>query len=107
MRSTASPHGFLRCGRRPRRVVEANTLATRSARFARAQVRAGQYFSIENPENSFLWLLPSYVQLQRLSGVFLMKGDQCPFGQFSEDEQAKVAPVIIELREELDDTKRA
>ena len=61
-------------------VVQANEVATKFARLRRAQHRAGGWFSLENPESSYMWELPSVASLVRIPGVTLQSGDQCMLG---------------------------
>eukprot|EP00969_Alexandrium_andersonii_P158159 6989140-Alexandrium_andersonii.AAC.1 len=55
-------------------------LATRMARLARAQHRAGGWFTAGNPEGNFLRLLSPTTALRVLLGVALWAGDQCALG---------------------------
>ena len=82
LRSAAEPLGFKsQAGHRlPRRVEEANELARRMAKLAKIQHKAGGWFTIENPERSFIWEIPAFVDLAALPGVARRSGDQCALG---------------------------
>eukprot|EP00972_Heterocapsa_arctica_P095142 14030985-Heterocapsa_arctica.AAC.1 len=49
------------------------------ARLARVVAKAG-YFTIENPERSYVWQFAPLAALARLPGVSLILGDQCCHG---------------------------
>ena len=55
--------GLKRVGRLPQEVREANEIVRRFAKICRAQVRAGGYWSLENPAKSYIW---DHVSVQRL-----------------------------------------
>ena len=76
LRTARRPQGV---APRPRQVVEANLLAARTAQLARAQRRAGGWFSVEGPATSLLWSYPPFQSLLRLTGVKQLKCDQCCF----------------------------
>ena len=59
---------------------EANLLARRQAALCQAIYDAGGYFSVENPESSFLWLLKEYKALAALKGVRFVVLHQCAYG---------------------------
>ena len=80
IRSPEHPEGLGPPALRPWRVLEANLLARRTASLCLAQARSGGAFSIENPENSLLWLLPSMLRLRAVPGARATVGDQCCFG---------------------------
>lgn len=61
-------------------VREANLLAARTAQLAALQYKVNGWFSIENPANSFMWLLKSMIRLARSPTVNKVVGDQCMFG---------------------------
>ena len=65
LRSEEAPGGIEPVGRGVR---EANLLAQRMARLCRAQDRAGGWWSIENPESSFLWIFSPVASLAKLPG---------------------------------------
>ena len=77
LRSRAKPDGL-----EPKTplVREANLLASRSAQLATIQLKAGGWFSIENPATSYIWLYKPLVRLAKLDRVQLLEGDQCMFG---------------------------
>ena len=58
----------------------ANVLARREAALSRAIYDAGGFFSIENPESSYLWMLQEYRDLAKLEGVKFLVLDQSAFG---------------------------
>ena len=60
--------------------TEANILADRCASIGEAQAKAGRFFSIENPEGSFIWMMKSFGRLAKMEGVSLVVIDQCAFG---------------------------
>ena len=60
-------------------VKEANELARLCAAWAERCVKLGKYFSIENPLNSFLWLLKEFINLAKLPGVKFVTLDQCAY----------------------------
>ena len=60
-------------------VKEANLLAARSAQLATLQMKAMGWFSIENPERSFIWLYKPMAKLSKTEGVQFVVGDQCMF----------------------------
>ena len=65
------------------RVKEANVLASRAAQLSLLQWKVGGWFSLENPENSYIWLYGPVKRLLQLEGVKLFKGDQCAYmGEF-------------------------
>ena len=76
LRTASRPQGL---APRPKRVVEANLLAARTAQLARAQRRAGGWFSVEGPASSLLWSYPPVQSLLKLSEVKQLKCDQCCF----------------------------
>ena len=77
LRSTEQPMGF---DMWDRQVTEANTIAKFTARLCRTQLRAGGWFSVENPETSILWDTPCMKALRALPEVSLRCGDQCKLG---------------------------
>jgi hypothetical protein len=76
LRSADKPNGIVDTTE----VREANAIAHRTIRLCRAQHRAGGWFTIENPDASFLWKLGSMEQLLKLPSVELKVGDQCCLG---------------------------
>ena len=80
LRTPAEPAGVRILGRIPMHVQEANVLATRTAKLCKAQMRANGFFSVENPECSFVWDLPCFKQIASCRGCRLYCGDQCCFG---------------------------
>ena len=65
---------------RSKEVLDANLLAHRMAALAYDQYRTGGWFTIENPEKSFIWSLRCMQRLAGLEGVSLLCGDQCCLG---------------------------
>ena len=61
-------------------VMEANLLAARTAQLATLQHKVNGWFSIENPANSFIWLLKSMTRVAKNQTVNKVVGDQCMFG---------------------------
>ena len=59
---------------------EGNEHARRIAKLAKTIHRAGGFWSIENPEHSFIWWLPSFRALANLPRVVCFTGDQCVHG---------------------------
>ena len=60
--------------------VEANLLASRCAMLAIQQWKSRQFFSIENPWESFLWELKLMKKVRALPGTKLVYLDQCAYG---------------------------
>jgi len=75
LRSSARPEGF-----GDKQTVEANLLADRTAHLCERQVNLGKFFSVENPEESYLWELKSFKRLAKLDGVRFVVLDQCAYG---------------------------
>lgn len=77
LRSDARPEGF-----GDKQTVQANLLADRTAHLSERQVRLGKYFSVENPEDSYIWQLKSFRRLIKLEGVSVrfIRLDQCAYG---------------------------
>ena len=61
-------------------VLEANHLMKTAARLSKACIRAGAWFSVENPARSFAWSFGPMAALSALPGVFSYVGAQCRFG---------------------------
>jgi hypothetical protein len=61
-------------------VANANELMRRTAVLAKACIRAGAWFSIENPERSYAWDFSPIKSLAELPGVLKFIGSQCVFG---------------------------
>ena len=61
------------------RVVTGKLLASRAAQLAKAQRRAGGWFSLESPALSLVWTYAPCQALQNLQEVTLLRGDQCCF----------------------------
>ena len=61
----------------------ANGIVSRFARLCRVQLRAGGWFSIENPDMSYLWKFRPIASILKLSGVELKRGDQCCLGDIT------------------------
>eukprot|EP00438_Fugacium_kawagutii_P014285 Skav215770 [mRNA] locus=scaffold106:569116:574315:+ [translate_table: standard] len=76
LRSVSKPAGL---EPKTRLVTEANLLASRSAQLALLQWKASGVFSIENPENSLIWLYQPIKKLMSLENVAFIRGDQCCF----------------------------
>lgn len=75
LRSERKPEGF-GC----EQTKEANLLADRSAAVGERQLDRGKFFSIENPEGSFIWELPSFKRLAAKRGVVAVLLHQCAYG---------------------------
>ena len=75
LRSEERPEGF-----GDKQTVEANLLADRTAHLSERQVKLGKFFSVENPEESFLWDLKAFKRLAKLDGVMFIRLDQCAYG---------------------------
>ena len=75
LRSSTRPEGF-----GDKQTVEANLLADRTAHLCERQVNLGKFFSVENPEESYLWELKSFRRLAKLDGVRFVVLDQCAYG---------------------------
>ena len=75
LRSETRPEGF-----GDEQTVQANLLADRTAHLSERQVELRKYFSVENPEDSFLWELKSFKRLAKLEGVRFIRLDQCAYG---------------------------
>ena len=69
VRSTQQPWGTGAKDTWPSWVREANFLASRSLKLAKAQAQQGHFFTIENPADSYLWALPPFVQLAKAEGI--------------------------------------
>ena len=80
LRSDRFPAGIPGPGEQQALVRDGNRLDSVMAKIARAQARAGGFFSIENPERSFMWDLEPLKALANLKGVRFVCGDQCCFG---------------------------
>ena len=78
LRSTAFPAGLP--GITNRFLWEGNILATRFAKIATCVHRAGGWWSLEQPEKSFMWLYKPVLELSRLPGAAWICGDQCCLG---------------------------
>ena len=50
---------------------------------AKLCVKTGEFFSIENPEHSFIWHIKQFLDLLQMDGVHEIVGDQCCFGAAS------------------------
>ena len=74
LRSDMHPEGLPGLGKFSARVREANLLATRTAALCKTQVRAGRFFSVENPLKSRMWDLPSFRSLDRWMESRLQRG---------------------------------
>ncbi len=75
LRSDRRPEGF-GC----KDTTEANLLADRTAALGERQVEIGKWFSIENPEGSYIWELKSFKRLMKKPGVFKVLLHQCAYG---------------------------
>eukprot|EP00435_Cladocopium_sp_Y103_P036126 s642_g9.t1 len=75
LRSEGHPEGF-----GDPEAEEANLLADRCAAIAEEQDEREDFFSIENPLDSFIWDLKSMKRLARRKGVQLTPLDQCAYG---------------------------
>ena len=61
-------------------VQEANDLMQKAARLARACIRAGAWFTLENPKSSYAWEHKPIASLRQLPGVRLLTCSQCMYG---------------------------
>ena len=77
LRTHKQPLGIDPPGKRPWSVMEANLLTSRTMKLARLQLRAGGFFSIENPLESIMWSVPDMVRLAKVHGVQAFDGEQC------------------------------
>ena len=80
LRSHQSPAGIHPKGARPAGVLADNLRVKRMVALAMIQLRAGMYFSIEDPLQSGLWHLPEVRRLAGKLGVIAVDGDQCVAG---------------------------
>jgi len=78
LRSDQHPEGLP--GVKDQRVHDANVLARRFAKIARVVHRCGGFWSVENPERSYLWTFSPMVPLAKLRGATFVVGDQCCHG---------------------------
>ena len=78
LRSKDHPEGLTKSDA----VALANNVVSRFARLCRVQIRAGGWFSIENPKRSYLWNFRPIASILRLPEVELKCGDQCCLGGF-------------------------
>jgi len=78
LRSDQHPGGLP--GVKDQRVHDANMLVRRFAKLARIVHRCGGYWSVENPERSYLWSFTPMVALAKLRGASFIVGDQCCHG---------------------------
>ena len=78
LRSDRYPSGLP--GISSQKLRDGNELARRMAKLCRTQQRAGGFWSIENPANSFMWMFPPVAALNKLPDVHFVVGDQCCFG---------------------------
>ncbi|CAE8637383.1 unnamed protein product, partial [Polarella glacialis] len=62
------------------KVETSNLIARRTASWCKALRRAGLAFIIENPDNSYLWMLEEYLELAKLSGVRDIDSHNCMRG---------------------------
>ncbi|CAL1136058.1 unnamed protein product [Cladocopium goreaui] len=60
--------------------VEGNLILERAIILAFLLLDKGSTFSMENPENSYAWLVSFIQRLKRVVGVIFSGLDQCPFG---------------------------
>ena len=63
--------------------MHGNLAAKTMFKVARVQHRAGGFWSIEHPRDSYMWDLPGARQIARWPGVRRIVGDQCCFGAAS------------------------
>ena len=61
-------------------VIQGNACMKLMARVARAQQRAGGWWSIEHPHTSIVWKTKALKALARKPKVTFIRGDQCVFG---------------------------
>ena len=75
LRSDRKPEGF-----GSPEAEEGNLIADRCAALGERQVDQGKWFSIENPDDSYIWELKSMKTLAKRSGVTMVHLDQCAYG---------------------------
>ena len=75
LRSEGKPEGF-----GDPQAEEANVLADRTVAICEKQDDLGKFFSVENPEGSYLWELASFRRLAKRKGVELVTLHQCAYG---------------------------
>ena len=75
------------------KVTLANRLAYFVAEVMAALHEKGVFFTVENPLNSFLWLLPPFLRLAALAGVRLIKYQACMHGGNRPKRQALMTSV--------------
>eukprot|EP00435_Cladocopium_sp_Y103_P045468 s273_g13.t1 len=75
LRSDSRPEGF-----GDEQTVEANGIADRCVSLGEKQLEEGKWFSLENPEPSYIWELKSVKRLRSRPGVRLVILDQCAYG---------------------------
>ena len=78
LRSDRHPEGLP--GVKDQWVRTANELVKRFAKLARVVHRCGGFWSVENPERSYLWSFGPMVALAKLQGASFIVGDQCCHG---------------------------
>ncbi len=75
LRSEGKPEGF-----GDKETEEANVLGNRTVAICEKQIELGKFFSVENPEGSYLWDLPAFKRLAKRPGVTMVILDQCAYG---------------------------
>ena len=106
LRSNQHPYG-LPVLRRPERmgdrgkVENGNALASITFSDAAAAHKAGKGFAIENPTNSFIWVLDEALQLARLPDVFRVEFCNCMFRGGQRDKHTAVLTNVPEIRDAL------
>ena len=81
MRSAAQPGGFdVLPPHREEKVRLGNALAEISKRLAGAQEKAGNYWTLEQPATSLMWLFEPIAWLINRDGVFIVTTDVCMYG---------------------------
>ena len=81
MRDAKHPEGFDNLPSHRRMKVQlGNALAEIAERLARAQEKAGNYWTIEQPATSLMWLYRPIARLIEDDGVCIVTTDVCMFG---------------------------
>ena len=78
LRSDSHPEGW-----GDPRAEQGNQIARKVAALCRQRHNKGQWWSIENPKDSYLWELKEFQQLKKLPGVYFVIMDQCAYGASS------------------------
>ena len=81
-----------------RKVELGNAIARATFEDAHAAALTGKLVAIENPENSYMWLLPESVALEQLPGFRRATFSNCLFG----GQRAKLTTVLTNVPEIFD-----